>query len=423
MDTYGVELSIIASLQMDPKMVGRVYGKLSPEMFTSATLGRIYLEYIRAYDLNKTPTIAEIQQNCISDDYPQQDINYAIFEAAKATVLSTDIIPNADVIAREYRVRQGENLIRNTKLEGSKVDEQIGSLITGLEGIMVQKKIETMTLSQIAAENRANYFTAEKKAQLYTGTCLDKQIGGLEPGDVAVIAARPAVGKSVFSGQLALNWAKAGIRVGYFNLEMQPSQMYERWLANESGIAMQQIRKATSAADGDWRRFEIANEVFTQIGGNLYLTSGPKTVSDIKRESRHMDYDVMIIDYMQLLTPEGAYQGNRAAEVADISRGIKSIAMEYKIPVIAMSQLNRASETRRNNEPSMAELRESGAIEQDASIVVLMWKNEDNKEMRFFNVAKCRQGIPGKCSMMFDGSHARFIDDENPFTEKGADNG
>ena len=421
MDTYETELSIIASLQMDPKMVGRVCDVLKPEMFTSATIGRIYLEYLRAYDLNKTPTIAEIQQNCISDDYPQQDINYALVEAAKATVLSTDIIPNADVIAREYRVRQGENLIRNTKLEGSKVDEQIGGLITGLESIMIQKKNETLSLAEIAAANKLCYFTAERKKQLFTGTCLDKQIGGLEPGDVAVIAARPAVGKSVFSGQLALNWAKSGIKVGYYNLEMQPSQMYERWLANESGIAMQQIRKATTANEGDWRRFNIANEVFESIGGNLYVTSGPKTVSDIKRESKHMDYDVIIIDYMQLLTPEGAYQGNRAAEVADISRGIKAIAMEYKIPVIAMSQLNRASEMRKSNEPSMSELRESGSIEQDASIVVLMWKDNENNELRMFNVAKCRQGIPGKCSMIFDGSHARFIDENNPFTEKGAD--
>ena len=124
---------------------------------------------------------------------------------------------------------------------------------------------------------------------------------------------------------------------------------------------------------------------------------------------------------MQLLEPEGTYQGNRAAEVADISRGIKAIAMENKIPVIALSQLNRASELKKSKEPTMAELRESGAIEQDASIVILMWKEGDNDE-RQFNVAKCRQGVPGKCSMTFDGSHARFIDDDNPFKEGKNDN-
>ena len=97
--------------------------------------------------------------------------------------------------------------------------------------------------------------------------------------------------------------------------------------------------------------------------------------------------------------------------------------MEYNIPVIAMSQLNRASEMRKNNEPSMAELRESGAIEQDASIVILMWKDNEDEKIRNFNVAKCRQGIPGRCYMVFDGSHARFTDgDGNPF-EKGADDG
>lgn len=423
MQTYEIELGIIGSLLLDNKIVGRVCERLKPDMFTSATLGRIYLEYLRAYDLNKSPTLAEIQQNCISDDYPETDVNDALMQAAKSNTLSTEIVANAEVIIREYKVRQADAMIHGTVLEGSRVNEQIGSLIGMLEGLVEERQTRTFTLAEIAEANKGNYFTPYRKRQILTGTPIDRQTGGIEGGDVVVIAARPGAGKSVFAAQMAINWAKSGLKVGYYNLEMQPEQMYERWLANESGIPMAKIRKAISADEDEWRRFNIANEVFAQVGGNLVVTSEPKTVSDIRREIRHMDYDVLLIDYMQLLAPEESYQGNRAAQVADISRGIKSIAMEYNIPVIAMSQLNRASEMRKNNEPSMAELRESGAIEQDASIVILMWKDNEDEKIRNFNVAKCRQGIPGRCYMVFDGSHARFTDgDGNPF-EKGADDG
>lgn len=417
MNTYEVEESIIGALLIDSSLVGKVCETLKPEMFTSSVLGRIYLEYLRAYDIGKKPTYAEIQQNCIGDNYSEADIADALLRAAGNTVISTEISGSAEVIAKEYRVRQVELTIRNMALDGSKVDEQLADLIGQLERIVERKKVDTFTLAEIAEANKGHYFTADRKRQIFTGTRIDNQTGGLEGGDVIILAARPAVGKSVFAGQMALNWAKSGLRVGYYNLEMQPDQLYERWLASESGIKMGTIRKATTASEDIWKRFNIANEVFSQIGGNLIITSGTKKVSEIRREIRHMNYDVLIIDYMQLLEPEGTYQGNRAAEVADISRGIKGIAMENRIPVIALSQLNRASELKKSKEPTMAELRESGAIEQDASIVILMWKEEDSDE-RLFNIAKCRQGVPGKCSMTFDGAHARFVEDENPWRDK-----
>lgn len=417
MNTYEVEESIIGALLIDSSLVGKVCEILKPEMFTSSVLGRIYLEYLRAYDIGKRPTYAEIQQNCIGDNFSELDVNNALMRAARNTVMSSEITGSADVVAKEYRVRQAEITIRNMTLEGSKVDEQLADLIGQLEKIVERRKVDTFTLAEIAEANKGQYFTKDKKRQIFTGTQIDNQTGGLEGGDVIILAARPAVGKSVFAGQMALNWAKAGLRVGYYNLEMQPEQLYERWLASESGIRMGTIRKATSATEDIWKRFNIANEVFSQVGGNLIVTSGTKKVSEIRREIRHMNYDVLIIDYMQLLEPEGIYSGNRAAEVADISRGIKGIAMENRIPVVALSQLNRASELKKSKEPTMAELRESGAIEQDASIVILMWKEEDN-DLRLFNVAKCRQGVPGKCSMTFDGAHARFVEDENPWRDK-----
>lgn len=415
MNTYDIEERIIGALLLDSSAVGKICDTLEPEMFTSSVLGRIYLEYLRAYDKGKTPTYGEIQQNCISDSFTETDVNDALMRAATNTVMSVRIEGDAEVVAKEYRVRMAEMAVRNARFDGSNIDEQVGELIENLEKIVERKKQTTFTLAEIVERVKGNYFTEKKKKQLYTGTKLDVKLEGFEGGDVVVLAARPAVGKSVFAAQMAMGWAKKGLRVGYYNLEMQPSQLYERWLAAESGIHMGQIRHATSASEEEWKRFNAANDVFMTKCKNLYVSNGPKTVSEIRREMRHMAYDVLLIDYMQLLKPEGAYMGNRTAEVGDISRGIKGIAMEFDIPVIALSQLNRASESRKNQEPTMAELRESGAIEQDASTVILMWKDADNDDGRLFNVAKCRQGVPGKCLMYFDGAHARFLDEEVPF--------
>jgi replicative DNA helicase len=124
---------------------------------------------------------------------------------------------------------------------------------------------------------------------------------------------------------------------------------------------------------------------------------------------RTAKYDLLIIDYLQLLIADDRYRGNRQAEVGFISSQLKAIAMDYQIPVIALSQLNRASEGRQNKEPTMGELREAGNLEQDASTIILMWnKNENDPSEKGLKVEKSRQGKTGRCDMVFDGAHMTF---------------
>ena len=159
------------------------------------------------------------------------------------------------------------------------------------------------------------------------------------------------------------------------------------------------------------------------------ITTGSKAVSEIRAESRHMGYDVIIIDYLQLLKADKTYKGNRYAEVGAVSRAIKALAMELNIPVIALSQLNRASEHYETKEPSMSDLREAGDIEQDASVIMLMWNcDENDRSKKGFKIEKQRQGQTGKEVLYFDGNLMRFEEsgerpqevwndaDENPFT-------
>jgi replicative DNA helicase len=131
-----------------------------------------------------------------------------------------------------------------------------------------------------------------------------------------------------------------------------------------------------------------------------------------------MNYDLLIVDYIQLLLCDGKYSCNRAAEVGEISRQLKDIAMSFSIPVIALSQLNRVSEGSATKEPNMGQLREAGNLEQDASIIILLWNgNESDMSEKYCKVEKSRQGTVGRCDLKFDGAHMRFydIDSITPF--------
>jgi replicative DNA helicase len=232
-----------------------------------------------------------------------------------------------------------------------------------------------------------------------------------------VIGARPSVGKSAFVTQIASYMCKQGKRVGFYNLEMQDKQIYERILAAESGIGLKRIKRALAFTGDERERFERANDNIKRLYQGLVVNTGAKKISDIRSESRHMNYDIIIIDYMQLILPEDRYKGNRFAEVGQISHEIKALAMELNIPIIALSQLNRVSVGKDTKEPTMAELRESGDVEQDASIIMLMWNLNEERTVKGLKVDKNRQGEVGKEKLNFEGHIMRFIEDGSEFTE------
>ena len=143
-----------------------------------------------------------------------------------------------------------------------------------------------------------------------------------------------------------------------------------------------------------------------------------QAVSEIRSESRHMGYDIIIIDYLQLLKSDKEYRGNRYAEVGAISKAIKALAMELNIPIIALSQLNRVSEARDTKEPTMAELREAGDIEQDASVIMLLWNiSNDDKSKKGCKVEKQRQGQTGSVVLHFNGDLMRFEESKESVKE------
>ena len=264
-------------------------------------------------------------------------------------------------------------------------------------------------MAEITTQYKNQYFIDyEEKTRTFIGfPKLDDMLGGLEGGDIIIVGARPAVGKSAFATQITLNLLKQKKRVGFYNLEMRDKQMYERFAASISGISLTRIRRAKTFLGDEEKRFDLANEVL-ESAEDIYISSGSKSVAEIKAESRHMAFDVIIIDYLQLVKVDSHYKGNRAAEVSDISGNLKALATELNVPIIVLSQLNRLPTIKGAEEPTMAELRESGALEQDASIVILLWNISESK--KGVKIDKNRQGTTGKVVMEFDGEHMKFIE-------------
>ena len=420
------EQNVIGSLLLDPESIGKIQG-LEPDMFASELYGRMYLEFLRGYE-NGYQVNAVVLSAKITD-FPADMVQKEIRTCLEKTLTSVEVESYADIVIREYRAAQLDRILQSVKPDPENVDEQTGELINDLEALLDGRESQAKTLAEITRENKDRYFKDDAAQRMYIGfPKLDDLLGGLEGGDMIVIGARPGVGKSAFVTQITTALARSGKRVGFYNLEMQEKQVYERFVVAESGIGLTRLRRAVRFLGDEEERFRRANEVLEKED-RIIITTGSKAMSEIRNESRHMGYDVIIIDYLQLLRADKTYRGNRYAEVGAISRAIKALAMELNIPIIALSQLNRVSENREGKEPTMAELREAGDIEQDASVILLMWNMSKDSSRKGIKVEKQRQGRTGKIVLRFNGDLMRFEEtdetprddwqedeEENPFT-------
>ena len=408
--SYLAEKTVIGSLLIDKNCMNDIYGILEPQMFTSEILGKVYHEYQRAFDRGYDLTLPMIEQKLRSDDFPSELIMSEIKACLNDVYTSVYAKENAIVIQNDYKAQELIKILSAIKVTPNNFKSQIGALQSELEALQNDRQLSSKSLAEIVAENKASYFKEKEVAPLNIGfNKLDDLLGGLEGGDMIVIGARPAVGKSALVTQITSNLANQGKRIGFYNLEMQNKQVYERFLVSESGIGLTRLRRAVRFLGDEKERFDKANEKLARADNIIITSAGAKTVNDIKAESKHMNYDIIIIDYLQLLKADNTYRGNRTAEVGEISRAIKNLAMELNIPIIALSQLNRASEGRETKEPTMSELREAGNIEQDASVIMLLWNlDEDDRTKKGCKIEKNRQGECGKVVMRFNGDTMHF---------------
>ena len=408
-----IEERIIGCLLSRADSIEDVIGMLSPEMFESAIYGKIYDIFRKAFEEKKEPTLSEIQQTLMSVGFKEIEVQDSLKRAAASDSFSYQIKGHAKALVNHYKAKCVDTILSRIQVKDGIIDEQIESLLSDLESLKGGETSKGHTVAEIAKRYSDYYFKDHEKGVVLLGDeTIDSMTGGFQGGDLAILGARPAVGKSALATQWAEMFASQGLKVAYYNLEMQEQSMLERFIAAKSGIEVARIRLATRYLNDEEQRYHRAiEELETQV--NITIMSGARKVSEIREDIRQKPYDVVIIDYLQLITTEGKYLGNRTAEVGDISHGLKKIAMDYNTVVLALTQLNRASEGRQSKEVGMADIRESGDIEQDASIIFMMWnKNQDDISQKGFKVEKARSGKVGRYDLKFDGSHMRFTPED-----------
>lgn len=406
------EKGVIGCLLIEADSINEVATILRPDMFVDELYRIIYKEYLKAYENRYKIDEVKLRQILRDTNYPASIIEEELLSCAEDCISSTFIKSYADGIINEYKVDKADQILQRIDISPNNYKEKIGELINELQAVVDDKDFNLKSVSELAKQFKSLYFCDKKDIGVKTGfRQLDEVVGELEGGDVIVLGARPSVGKSAFVTQVSSNVIKQGKRVGFYNLEMKEKQLYERFVTNMSGIELKRLKRALGFQNDEKERFDKANEQLESKYSNLFINTGSKTMSEIRAECKHMEYDLIIIDYLQLLKPETNYRGNREAEVASISGAIKSLSMELNIPIIALSQLRRAYGNAEFKKPTMSELRESGSIEQDASVILLMWNlDEEDRSQKGMSIEKDRQGEVGEINLTFDGSHMKFIE-------------
>ena len=270
------------------------------------------------------------------------------------------------------------------------------------------------------------YNSKGKLSGISTGFAdLDLRTSGLHNSDLLIVAARPAMGKSAFAINIATNVALQGTGVAIFNLEMSKDQVGNRILCSEAMVDSNKIRTG-QVEDDDWTK--LASTLGRLSEAPIYIddTAGI-SIMEIRAKCRKLkmekDIGLVIIDYLQLIQGTGKKNASREQEISEISRSLKILAKELNIPVIALSQLSRSVEKRDDKRPMLSDLRESGAIEQDADIVIFLYRddyyNEDSEKKNVSEViiAKQRGGSTGTVDLAWLPSYTKFANLERRFVE------
>lgn len=407
------EKNIIGSLLLDSSRIDDIR-VINSEMFADPTLGEIFSIYKHAD--GKEVNLLEVASKIVTSYRTKEQAQQYLLDLATSHDAGVSDEYCEKEIHQAYKARKVNELLEHSRVTSDNVDDFLGLLGDTADSFKAQKKSEIKSLSDLTTYS-SDYFNDNHKVQFEFGfKALDNAIGGIDDGDVVIVSARPSVGKSAFALQAIRKFGKDGYKVGYFNLEMSEKQVYERSIASASGIDMTRIRRATTFLNDEKDKFDSGNKLL-QGEENVKIITGAQTVEDIRAIQKEQKFRVIVIDYLQIISSSNK-RNNRATEVGDISRGLKKIATDFQIPVIALSQLNRVSEMNKDKEPSLSELRESGDIEQDASIVLMLWNsNPDDDTEKSIKVEKCRNGYKDRMKLSFDGKHMTFIDDSDKFKD------
>lgn len=425
------EASLLGSILIDPDAIVKVADTLSHEDFYDERHGHIYKAIRDLYD-KQSP----IDVLTLTDHLKNTELLDVVGGASYLSEL-TNFVPTAahatryaEIVANKAMRRRLIKASQEITEYGYSEDENLQGLIEQAEARLFEvsqrhTKQDVISLENILAESfdRLDELHKDKGAirGIPTGyKDMDNILAGLQRSDLIVLAARPSMGKTAFSLNIAHNVAvKSELPVLLFSLEMSKEQLVDRLLAAEAGVDAWSLRTG-NLSDNDFEK--IGQAMGTLSEAQIYIDDAPSiTVSEIRtkarREAHKRPLGLVIVDYLQLMSGSARYggdSGNRVQEISEISRGLKSIARELNVPLLALSQLSRSVESRSPQIPQLADLRESGSIEQDADIVAFMYREEyynpdtERKNITDIFIKKHRNGPIGNFELYFDREKQRL---------------
>lgn len=429
------EMSVISACLLMPSAADKVCENLSPEMFFSDANRKIFEAVFELHEHKKpidyTTLTNELEKNntlaLIGGIEYLSDVIDSIVSAANVEYYMNIV---QEKYLRRRLIEAATEIATSAYEETQDTNEVVDIAEQQIFKVTKERKAgEFKSISEVLRSTQARLEYLAQNGSAITGlptgfTDLDIMTSGLHEHELIIVAARPAMGKTAFAVNLAVNTALATPKaVAIFNMEMGAEQLAQRMIGSVGGIDMKRLQTG-QLDDKDWQK---VNEAMSELGEtNIYIedTSGI-TVSDIRAKCRRLANSekglaLVIIDYLQLIQGGARYAGNRQQEVSEISRSLKTMALELHVPVIALAQLSRAVELREDKRPIMSDLRESGSIEQDADIVSFLYRDDyynpdkhdlsGNTSVTELIVGKHRSGNTGTIELLFEKNFSNFMD-------------
>lgn len=423
------EQSVIGSMLMDKEAVIAASEILVSTDFYHSQYGIMFESMVELLNEGKPVDLITLQDRLKEKDVPPEVSSLDFVRDIVTTVpTSANIKSYARIVSEKAILRKLIRVteeIANSCYVGREPLEQILAETEKsiFDLLQTRNSSEFVPIRQIALSVLEKIEVASRNPGMVTGIPtgfldLDYKTSGMQPSDLVLLAARPSMGKTAFVLNLVDHVAvRKGLPCMIFSLEMSKEQLVNRMLSMESNVDSQKLRTG-NLTDSDW---DAVVEGIGIIGNSkLYIDDTPGiTVTELRSKCRKMKLEyglnMIIIDYLQLMSGSGRANDNRQQEISEISRSLKALAREMNAPVIALSQLSRACETRQDHRPMLSDLRESGAIEQDADVVMFLYRDEYyNKDTETPNIAeviiaKQRNGPIGTVNLLWQPEFTRFV--------------
>jgi len=423
------EMSLLGAVLIDEETLADISEHVKPHDFYDKRHGLVYEAMMRLYERHKPVDLLTL-----TEELKKKNDIETIGGSAYLTEL-TNYVPTA-AHAEAYAELVSQKAIRRRLIKASaEISEMSFDEETSTEELLGQAEAQLFSVSDASLKNDLVSIESiltdsfdrmeelhRNKGQLRgvrTGyRDLDNMTAGLQRSDLIILAARPAMGKTTLVTNLAYNVATIAKQpVLFFSLEMSKEQLVDRMLADASGVDAWNIRTG-NLSDDDFSKLSDAMGEMAEAPIFIDDTPGVSVLemrTKARRAAHEQPLGLIIIDYLQLMQGSGKSDGNRVQEVSEISRGLKLIARELNVPVIALSQLSRSVETRSPQIPQLSDLRESGSIEQDADIVMFIYREAyynpetERENITDLIIAKHRNGPTGKVELFFHPERLRFM--------------